>query len=179
MDVSGQGWGLDGAIILGGLAALMVCKPLFDEPGEATDRLALWALPAVLFARLGCFNRGCCFGLPTDSPLGIANPAGSPAANYQLLEGNPLTLASSIKTWPTQAFEGLGALLIFLIGAIALNRLRPGALTFAIPLFLGLSRLINSEFRAPDLLANADPRLITLAVIVLAGCGLTVHAGKD
>ena len=179
MDIQGQGWGLDGAVLFGGATALIIAKSLFDEPGEATDRLAVWSLAAVFFARIGCLNRGCCFGLPTDSVIGLENPPGSPAANYGLFDGNALSLATSVKTWPTQAFEGIGAILIFLVGAAFLGRGRPGALTFALPLFLGMMRLLNAEYRAPDVTATIDPRWVTLSVVVISALALTKRASSD
>jgi len=66
------------------LAGALILIGLFKWRGVPVlwglDHLAPFAALAHVFGRLGCFLGGCCHGLPTDSPLGVVFPQGSPAA---------------------------------------------------------------------------------------------------
>ena len=48
------------------------------------DILAIALLLALAFGRIGCFLNGCCFGKPTDVPLAVRFPYGSPAYRSQV-----------------------------------------------------------------------------------------------
>jgi len=86
------------------------------------DRFPFWkaadmagmAIPLGLgFGRLGCLLGGCCFGSPSDGPLGLSFPSGSPASAAQarahLL---PTEFMDSLPVHPTQIYESLGSLLV-------------------------------------------------------------------
>jgi phosphatidylglycerol---prolipoprotein diacylglyceryl transferase len=79
--------------------------------GKGVDIVGAVLPIGLFFGRLGCFLGGCCFGLPTDSPLGLAFPPGSPAS-YEQAEAGLIadkTLAS-LPVHPTQLYEALGCL---------------------------------------------------------------------
>jgi phosphatidylglycerol:prolipoprotein diacylglycerol transferase len=61
---------------------------------------------AHIFGRIGCFFGGCCYGSPTDSIFGVVFPEGSLAA---LEYGYPQ------KVFPTQLFEAVSLLIIFVL----------------------------------------------------------------
>ena len=62
------------------------------------------------FGRLGCFLGGCCFGKVTDGPFGVIFPAGSTAAlKYPGVDG------ASLPVYPTQLFEAVFELALFLV----------------------------------------------------------------
>ena len=66
----------------------------------------LWAPSLALgqaIGRMGCFMAGCCYGRPTDSPLGVVFT-------------HPKSLAPlNIPLYPTQVFEAVSGLVIFLV----------------------------------------------------------------
>jgi phosphatidylglycerol:prolipoprotein diacylglycerol transferase len=65
--------------------------------------------------RIGCFLAGCCFGLPTDGPLGVVFPPWSPASEAQF-RAHQLSHPSlpSLAVHPTQLYEAAGCLVIAL-----------------------------------------------------------------
>ncbi len=63
-----------GAVLGGTLAAILVCRRYAIPFWRAADR-GIPALPLALsIGRLGCFTRGCCYGAPTTSWLGLYLP---------------------------------------------------------------------------------------------------------
>lgn len=80
-----------GALVGGGLTAVLVCRHYRISFWRACDR-GIPALPlGQALGRLGCLARGCCYGRPTDSFLGLYLPdnQGHWAVRYptQLLDG--------------------------------------------------------------------------------------------
>ncbi len=101
----------------------------------------LYALPLTIghaIGRLGCFFAGCCFGSPTNSWLGVKYPIDSvPYLHYHGI----------IRIHPTQLYESLGLLIIFLIlrfvdlhKRLAVYLLSYPALRFTVELFRSDSR---------------------------------------
>ena len=97
--------GSGGFVVYGGIIfGFAVCWLYARMKG---DRLLPWAdllLPGVAlaqgFGRIGCFLAGCCYGAPTDSPLGVVFPAGCQFAPV------------GVRLWPTQLFSSAGDLLL-------------------------------------------------------------------
>jgi phosphatidylglycerol:prolipoprotein diacylglycerol transferase len=67
------------------------------------DTIALYLPIGIGITRIGCFLNGCCFGKPTDLPLGVEFPV-SCAAGAEFL---------GISIHPTQLYSSLAAFLIF------------------------------------------------------------------
>ena len=70
------------------------------------DILAIGLLLALAFGRIGCFLRGCCFGKPTDSFMGVRFPPQSAAFKQHIKMGlaNPGSL-NTVPIHPTQLYE--------------------------------------------------------------------------
>jgi len=81
--------------------------------GKGIDIVGAVLPLGIFFGRLGCFFGGCCFGLPTDPPLGMSFPPGS-AASYEQFESGLLAdkHLASLPVHPTQLYEALGCLAI-------------------------------------------------------------------
>ena len=97
--IGSEGFVVYGGILLGAGGCIFYIRK---------KKLVFWMLfdlimPQVALAqaigRIGCFLAGCCYGAPTDSPLGIVFPEGS----------MPL---AGIKVWPTQLISSAGDLTI-------------------------------------------------------------------
>lgn len=71
---------------------------------EIMDTLVAPISFAHCLGRVGCFMAGCCYGMETDSPLGVEFPAGGLAP-------------SGVKVLPTQLFE---ACFLFILGIVLL-----------------------------------------------------------
>lgn len=145
---------------------------------KAAD-MAGFAIPLGLgFGRMGCLLAGCCFGLRTDGPLGLAFPGGSPAseAQFKLKELASARLESH-PVHPTQIYESAVS---FAIAAVCLlyvhGRKRYDGQVFVWFLALyALGRFALEFLRADDrggLLGLSTSQLIGLALV---GVALGIH----
>lgn len=156
-------WSLDptGFAMFGGVAAAALAG-LVAALATRSDlwRLADAAAPAlgvgVAIMRLGCFANGCCFGVPTDGPLGVTFPAGSYAHLWEMAHGYVDLFAAPLPVHPTQLYEGAGALACATIAGVLIARRAPAGAAFLA--FVGLFALVrwgNWTLRAhPDTLAD-------------------------
>lgn len=130
-----EGFVVYGGILSGLLTGWLYCRRRKLSFGEWLDIMLPPIALAQGFGRLGCFLAGCCYGSPTDSPLGIVFPAGSAAP-----AGVPL--------WPTQLFSAGGD---FLLAAALLwydRRKHPeGSVGLLYLLLYGTGRFILEFFR--------------------------------
>jgi phosphatidylglycerol:prolipoprotein diacylglycerol transferase len=104
------------------------------------------------FGRLGCYAAGCCFGRPTDSPLGVSFPPDSMAAQAQASSASLNEIAShytgSIPIHPTQLYESFGEFAIFLFLVFARRRKRfHGQLFLTYLILYPLLRTVVELFR--------------------------------
>ena len=89
---------------------------------KAAD-MAGFAVPLGLaFGRMGCLLAGCCFGVETNSPVGLSFPPHSPASLQQFKAG----LLATDMTWsrhvhPTQIYESAASLLIAAAGVLVVH----------------------------------------------------------
>jgi phosphatidylglycerol:prolipoprotein diacylglycerol transferase len=93
-----------GLIFLGGLVPGVLAGLLYLRRKKLwflRDTIALYLPIGVGITRIGCFLNGCCFGKPTDFPLGIVFP--SPC------------LAGAHPVHPTQLYSAVAAFSIFAI----------------------------------------------------------------
>ncbi len=97
-------WGSILGAVAGGILYALIKR---INPWTIFDMAAPVMAQGQVFGRLGCFAAGCCYGIPTDSPLGVTFT-------------DPLTLAPiGVKVHPTQLYEAaycavLAALLIWM-----------------------------------------------------------------
>lgn len=94
----------------GGIIAMYVQISLNDSKTQYSiqewfDILVQPFISFHFFGRIGCFLAGCCYGKPTDSILGVYFPDNIPAGIFHDNE----------KCLPTQLFEALSLIIIFLI----------------------------------------------------------------
>ena len=120
-----QGFSLYGGLIGGALAALALARWLRVDAWRLADAAVPGLAVGIALMRVGCFLRGCCFGLPTHLPWGVSFPPGSAAWSQQLLTGATGVLAGvtgvSEPVHPTQLYE-LAAALLVALGALAWQR---------------------------------------------------------
>jgi phosphatidylglycerol:prolipoprotein diacylglycerol transferase len=113
-------------LVGGGLVALLYIRWYKAPVGRVLD-LGVLALPlAQAIARLGCAAAGCCYGLPTDSWLGVYLPddQGMWAVRYptQLLAAaaNLMIFFAllAVERWGRRPFDGFVALLYILFFSV-------------------------------------------------------------
>ncbi len=100
MDVIGsEGFVVYGGIIAGALSAIIYCRIKKFSFMSYFDLMMPSVAIAQGFGRIGCFLAGCCYGMETQSMLGVIFPEGSLAP-------------AGIKLLPTQLFSSAGDFLI-------------------------------------------------------------------
>ncbi len=81
---------------------------------ELTDLMIPFMALGHAIGRIGCFMAGCCWGIPTTSPLGVQFPRGSMAyAQHVANNWIPANASASLPVHATQLYEAFGNLLIF------------------------------------------------------------------
>ena len=94
--------GLGGLIFFGGFILAFIFTIYYVRKHSMNiwrvgDIIAPTIAVGLGITRIGCFLNGCCFGLPTASPLGVVFPPGSPAgAIYFAQHVHPTQLYSSL-----------------------------------------------------------------------------------
>jgi len=142
--------------------------------GAATDIAGAVIPLGIFFGRMGCFFGGCCFGVPTEGPLGMVFPAHSPASEMHFREGLLASKAlPSLAVHPTQLYEAAGCLAI---ATYLLLWLHPRKrFDYQVMLaFLGLYGVLRFgiEFLRDDdrggLLGLSTSQLLSVAMLVFA-----------
>jgi len=80
---------------------------------RAADMAGFVVPVGLAFGRMGCLLAGCCFGLRTDSALGLVFPGNSPASESQFKAGELASMhLLSFPVHPTQIYESAASLAI-------------------------------------------------------------------
>ena len=120
---------------------------------KAADLVGMVMALGLCFGRMGCLLAGCCFGLRSDSAVGLVFPPFSPASEWQWKHGMLATKAApSLAVLPTQIFESVASLAIF---AFCLLWLHPrkrydGQVFFAMITMYSIARFVLEYFRSDD-----------------------------
>jgi phosphatidylglycerol:prolipoprotein diacylglycerol transferase len=100
--------------LIGGLSAfLILLKYYYKDENKDVRKIMNTIITGVVlahaFGRIGCFLAGCCYGIPTDSFLGVIFP-----------HGHAHDAFPDIAIYPTQLFESFFLFALF----IALNKVK-------------------------------------------------------
>jgi len=148
-DLSRGGTAQYGGIVLMIFGLLLYARWRRQPAADLGAVLAAPVLLAVAIGRLGCYAQGCCFGRPTDGPLGVCFPPDARASRVgrDLLDaGGDGTLAPALH--PTQLYSAGGALLgLLLLVWLQRRGAARGVLVGTALGALGLSRLVVDQFR--------------------------------
>jgi phosphatidylglycerol:prolipoprotein diacylglycerol transferase len=110
----------------------------------ALDILAPGIALGLFFARIGCFLKGCCFGIPTTVSWSVTFPPGSPAS---------IVYWEGVNVHPTQLYASFAALISFFILLAIERRIKiklQGLIFFSFLILYGLWRFIIEFFRYHD-----------------------------
>jgi phosphatidylglycerol:prolipoprotein diacylglycerol transferase len=113
-----------GGFIFGTIAAVIFMRRKKMNMLFTSDTIGYGIAIGLFFGRLGCFLNGCCFGIQTDSFLGVRFPKGS-AAFAELANAGVVIRGKDTETpplLPTQIFESVFSLLLFLYLYLYLRR---------------------------------------------------------
>lgn len=180
-DRSGLVW--YGGFILGTLGVIWVLRrrklPAWRVVDAATPALAL----GYAIGRIGCFLVGDDYGRPTDLPWGVAFPVGLPETTARVMRDTfhyaiPPTVPDEalVRVHPTQLYETLIALAIWVVGVRLLRSTRPsspaGRVALPVLALLALERFGVEFLRAKDdrfLHGFTVAQLISLGVLLIVG----------
>jgi phosphatidylglycerol:prolipoprotein diacylglycerol transferase len=161
-----------GSGFMGALAgAVITLIVFFRRQGISLARgFDLWILPVPLgqaIGRLGCLAAGCCYGAPTDSPLGMYLPGGGEWA----------------VRYPTQLMSSLADILIFcVLVAVERRGSRKGRLSWPFPgfIFLLYTSLYTLKRFSVEFLRGQTPTALVGPLNIthlLAAAGFLVSTG--
>ncbi|MGE4555147.1 MAG: prolipoprotein diacylglyceryl transferase [Candidatus Paceibacterota bacterium] len=127
------GFSWQGAFILGFLTLLWFLKNDKENLGKWLDSMIFGMLLGHSIGRIGCFLHGCCYGIATNVPWAIQFP----------------NLGDNLLRHPTQLYESLSYLLIFLLFCFYSQKikLKNGSLFFIGTTLHSLARFIIEYFR--------------------------------
>ncbi len=137
----------------------------------------------LVFTRVGCLLSGCCFGKPTDGPLGLVfppdSPAGSAAAAFAAERG-----LGHVALHPTQIYSSFKGLVIFLVLMAAQRHItRRGALFGLFLVLYGIGRFTIDFFRFYEpnarILAGLTFNQVISVVLILVGALLLARREKQ
>ncbi|MEE9132997.1 MAG: prolipoprotein diacylglyceryl transferase [Gemmatimonadota bacterium] len=150
---------------------------------KVADVAALSLPIAYAIGRIGCFLVGDDYGRPTDGPLGVAFPKGSPpttAGNLRNYFG--VDVPDSVPDWevlrvyPTQIFEVVISFLIFaLLWRLRKHPYRAGWLFMLYLMLAGFERFFIEFFRVKDdrfLGIFTLAQMISVSLIVIGAYGV-------
>ncbi|MCP4678821.1 MAG: prolipoprotein diacylglyceryl transferase [Deltaproteobacteria bacterium] len=122
-DIFAGGFAFYGGFIGAALFSVYFIRKNNLPPGKMIDMTG-WALMLGLaWGRIGCFLSGCCFGMRTDSVLGVIFPSKSAASRYQWEQGWLESYrVESFPVIPTQIYSAFAGIAI---AAFAYFWLRP------------------------------------------------------
>lgn len=184
MDVSQGGQVFYGGMILALVGLVLFAKATNMPAWAVLDVVSVGATLGLVFGRLGCFCRGCCYGRVTDSVLGVPFPPhvdihgrliGSPVftrhVEQHLIEPSA---AASLPVHPSQLYSaGVSILLFIVMLFLWRKRLLEGRLLFAYLLLYCFVRFFL-EFTRDNEMAFwglTIPQVVSLVIL-----GLTVIA---
>ena len=105
-----------GGGIVGVVSAIFILRYRREPVLRFLDLAAPSVMLGLAFGRIGCFLNGCCFGSVCEKPWAVVFPKGSPAFSTQIKNGLlDSDASSSLPVHPTQLYEVIAALIIFLI----------------------------------------------------------------
>jgi len=153
------GFALYGGLLLAALVGWLVARRMKLDLWRLADAGVPGIATGLVLVRFGCFMNGCCFGHPTDSPLGVTFPSGSMPHLWEMGQGLVSIFGAPIPLHPAQLYEASGAVIALLVAAILYKRGARDGVSFLVfvAMFSGvrwanweLFRVHPSSFSAPD-----------------------------
>ncbi len=171
-----------GGFILGTLAALIFMRIRRMNMLFTSDTIGYGTAIGLFFGRLGCFLNGCCFGLHTDSFMGVHFPKGS-AAFAELANAGVVDRAKDMETpalLPTQLFESFFSLALFLYLYLYLRKHKKydGQIIVHFVTLYAVFRFVVEFFRNDNrgLFFNMLSSSQIISLVMLAGAALLWHS---
>lgn len=166
-----NGFVIYGAIIAGAAAITAYCALKKKDTLSCLDSLIPYVSLAQGFGRIGCFLVGCCYGKPTQCPIGVVF-----TSEYSLAP-------RGIKLIPTQMISSIGNFCFFVMLLIISNKAKKKGLALsAYMLLYSVGRFIIEFYRGDSIrgfIGFLSTSQFISIFIFIAGLLLTVKILKD
>ena len=156
-----------GALIGGVIGGIVGCRVAKEKPKPYVDIVVPTIPLGHALGRVGCFCAGCCYGAPTEGPLGVIykNPIGGAPTGIPLL--------------PVQLFEAAGDIVIFgVLMLVSKKSKNPYATAYVYCMLYGVLRFVLEYFRYDSIRGHAlgisTSQWISIGLIAGAAIVLTV-----
>lgn len=168
-----------GALTGGVIAVIVVARRQKLPLARLLDSAVPSAALAFVFARVGCFLNGCCFGRVSDLPWAIRFPDGSGPYEAHLHAGLIGAGQLSLPVHPTQLYEAAYTLILFFVLLRYRKRQRyDGELTALFFILYPLWRFFNEFLRADargSVYFLTVPQVFCVVAVALAGTFLFLN----
>ena len=140
---------------------------------RAADMAGFVVPVGLAFGRMGCLLAGCCFGLQTDSAVGLAFPSNSPASEWQFKAGHLASMhLPSLPVHPTQLYESAASLAIaaFCLFYVHPRKRYDGQVFLSFVALYAATRFFIEILRSDDrgeILGLSTSQIIGLALVVV------------
>lgn len=138
-------------------------------PVVLLDSIAYGGLFALFIGRLGCYNYGCCFGMPTTLPWAI---------RYQNPQSKVVRLhprLCDVSLHPVQLYTALGNLVAFALVTVWIAFVpRDGALAVFFLLYHGMARYLLDRWRHIELFDHRKGRPLPNVALVTIAAGVAL-----
>lgn len=175
-NLNPTGFAMFGGIAGAAIAGLVAARLRHVDVWRLADAAAPALGVGIAIMRIGCFANGCCFGLPTDGPLGVVFPPGSYSHLWEMAHGYVGLFDAPRPVHPTQLYEAVGALACAAVAAVLIARRAPDGVAFSV--FVGgfaIVRYANWTLRVhPDTLTDPAIYWPIYAATVAVCAGLAV-----
>ncbi len=158
-----------GVTFYGGLVGGILAVYIFSRRNKIPfikigDFLITYVALGQVFGRLGCFLAGCCYGVPTDLPWGIA-----------ITNPNSVTRPLGIALHPTQLYQALVNLITFIIlYRMSWRKKFQGQILLIYGLTFPVGRTIVEFFRGDEIRGYIIPDVITtsqgISILIFVPC---------
>jgi prolipoprotein diacylglyceryltransferase len=149
---SAGGGSLYGGLVLGIFVAGTVARMLRVDMARLADASSVSFLLGVAVVRLGCWQVGCCFGVPTELPWGVKPDIGQPAWFFQIASNPFNAVQAPHRIHPTQLYELGAALFAGMVASVSLIRKLPAGVAASLAgASFTLARWLILPFRQYDL----------------------------
>lgn len=139
-DLISNGFVVYGSIIGGAIGVWLYCRLKKIDALTGFDNIMPFVSLAQGFGRIGCFCAGCCYGRPTDGPLGIVFTSEFSQA------------PTGIALFPTQLISSLGNFFFFVIlYLISKKNEKRGFTTACYMLLYSVGRFIIEFYRGDSI----------------------------
>ncbi len=159
---------------IGGIVAAFVAAAGYRLPiARFFDCCAPSVAAAIILGRIGCFLNGCCYGSRSDLPWAVSFPAGTGPYHDHLAAGLISAGSAALPIHPTQLYEALYVLGVFVLLLVLRRAQREeGELTAVLFVLYPLGRIFSEFLRGDErgvVGFLSMPQVLALALLIAAG----------